>query len=161
LDARGLLKASVDMDIYSAGSASGVVISRLTLMNISNAPLTVDAFGYTDLDVAGTSGNDSCTGTTDRHYVTDPSGVQIELRGINAMASDVLAYPVIRTALTDTAVDNLSNALPPFTGDYTGAFQWMATLQPFEQRTFTIVMAVDTVAAMPPVVEHYGAGNGS
>ncbi|MFT4842299.1 MAG: hypothetical protein ACI8UD_002534 [Planctomycetota bacterium] len=79
LDARGLLKASVDMDIYAAGSASGVVISRMTLMNISSGPLTVDACGYTDVDVAGTSGNDVCFGTADRHYVTDPSGVQIDL----------------------------------------------------------------------------------
>lgn len=161
LDARGLLKASVDMDIYAAGSASGVVISRMTLMNISSGPLTVDAFGYTDVDVAGTSGNDVCFGTADRHYVTDPSGVQIDIRGLDATGSDVRQYPTLRGLLSNNQLDNLGNALPPFTGDYTGAFQWTVTLQPFEQRTFTIVIAVDTVASVPPLVEHYGAGNGS
>lgn len=161
LDTRGLLKASVDTDIYSAGSASGVVISRMTMMNTSNSAITVDAFGYTDVDVAGTSGNDVCFGTADRHYVTDPSGVQIDIRGIGATGSDVLAYPAIRGLLSDSQLDNLSNALPPFTGDYTGAFQWTVTLQPFEQRTLTIVIAVDTVASVPPLVEHFGAGNGS
>ena len=35
------------------------------------------------------------------------------------------------------------------------------TLQPFEQRTFQVLLAVDTPASVPPIVEHYGTGNGS
>jgi hypothetical protein len=162
VDARGLLKASLDYDIYDSGPASGVLISRVTLMNRSNTPVTLDLFCYTDLDIAGTSGNDSCTGDAGRHFVTDGSGVQIEVRALGSDLSAVAAYPLLRTALTNTAVDNLTSALPPFSGDYTGAFQWQGrTLQPFEQRTFTVAYAVDTAAAALPLVEHYGAGNGS
>jgi len=149
------------MDIYSAGPASGVMVSRVTVMNISNAPVAVDIFGYTDVDIAGSAGNDVCIGTLDRHFVNDPSGVQIEVRGIDALHSDVGAWPTIRDVLTDNSPNMLSDTLPPFSGDYTGAFQWTHALQPFEQRTFTIVIAIDTAAVVPPLVEHYGAGNGS
>lgn len=161
VDARGLLKASIDMDTYSAGPASGVVISRLTVMNTSNAPYDIDLFGYTDIDVGGTFADDTCTGTLTSHFITDPTGIQIEVRGIGATSSDVLAYPALRSSLSDAVVDNLADTLPPFAGDYTGAFQWTATLQPFEQRTFTIVIAVDSPALVPPLTESYGAGNGS
>lgn len=161
VDARGLLKASHDFDAYDAGPASGVVISRLTLMNRSNAPVTVDVFSYTDLDIAGTS-NDTCTGNASSHFVTDGTGVQVEVRAVGSDLSMVGAFPTVRDLLSNASVDNLSGATPPFTGDYTGAFQWQnRTLQPFEQRTFTVAMAVDTAAAALPLVEAFGAGNGS
>src|SRR5688572_30482047 len=69
VDNRNLLKASLDLDVYDAGPASGVVISRLTMMNISNAPVTLVLFCYTDLDVAATVGDDACTGTGSTHFV--------------------------------------------------------------------------------------------
>lgn len=162
IDSRGLLKASVDYDVYDTGPASGVLINRLTLMNRSNAPLTVNVFSYTDLDIGGTSGNDLCTGTATSHFVTDSTGVQIEIRALGSDLTAVAAYPAVRTLLLDTAVNNLQPGFLPFAGDYTGAFQWQnRTLQPFEQKTFTIAMCVDTTAAALPLVEHYGIGNGS
>jgi len=160
VDSRSLLRASVDMDVYDSGPASGVVISRLTVMNISASPVTASFFCYTDLDITGTAANDFATGTGSRHFVTDSSGVQIEVRAFGNDRSEIGAYPTIRNMLTNTAVDNLSNTLPPFTGDYTGAFQWDRTFQPLEQRTFTVLLAVDTAATLPPLVENYGIGNG-
>lgn len=162
VDSRGLLRMAIDMDAYSVGPASGVVISRLNVMNISNAPVTFDAFCYTDLDVAASSGNDSVAGDGSSHIVTDPSGVRVEVRAIGNDLSEVGAYPSIRSKLTDAALDNLSNTLPPFAGDYTGAFQWQSrTLQPFAQVSFQVVIAVDTAANAVPVVEYYGYGNGA
>lgn len=160
VDSRGLLRANVDMDIYASGSASGVLTSRLTVTNISAAPLQLDLFAYTDLDIAGTAGNDSVAGDGQRHVVTDWTGVQIEVRGIGADRSAVGAFPSVRTLLTNTTVDDLPNTLPPFSGDYTGAFQWSnKTLFPGEQRSFTVVFAVDTAATRVPEVEHYGNGS--
>ncbi|HEB53797.1 MAG TPA: hypothetical protein ENI87_11145 [bacterium] len=161
VDGRGLLKASLDFDAYSAGPTSGLVVSRLTVMNTSAAPLTLDTFCYTDLDIAGTAGDDLVTGDGESHLVTDSTGVLIEVRGIGANASQVGNYPSVRSLLTNAALDDLNNTLPPLTGDYTGAFQWTATLAPFEQRTFTVLLAANTPANVPPAVEHYGAGNGS
>ncbi len=46
VDARGLLRANVDMDIYSAGPASGVLTSRVTFTNLSAVPQTVWALGF-------------------------------------------------------------------------------------------------------------------
>ncbi|HEX6813894.1 MAG TPA: hypothetical protein VF384_19890 [Planctomycetota bacterium] len=162
VDSRGLLRASIDVDVYDAGPASGVVISRLTVMNISVSPITVDLFCYTDLDIANTTGNDAVTGTGSSHFVTDSTGVRIEVRAIGNDRSDCGAYPTIRNLLTNASLDNLGNGLPPFSGDYTGAFQWQnRTLAPFQQRTFNVLIAIDTAAAAPPHVEHYGAGNGA
>jgi hypothetical protein len=161
VDARGLLKAAVDMHVYDAGPASGVLISRVTFTNRSNAPVTIDVFCYTDLDIADTFGNDVCSGSASSHFVSDPSGVQIEVRALGSDRSAVAAYPTIRDLLTNSTVDNLPLLPPPFTGDYSGAFQWQnRTLQPFEQRTFTVALAVDTAATALPLVENYGAGNG-
>jgi hypothetical protein len=161
IDSRNLLKAAVDYDVYDSGPASGVAFNRLTLTNRSNAPVTVNVFCYTDLDIAATSGNDVCTGGLHSHFVTDGSGVQIEVRALGNDLTAVAAYPTLRTLLTNAAVDNLLPAFAPFAGDYTGAFQWQnRTLQPFEQSTFTVVFCVDTAAAALPLVEHYGIGNG-
>jgi hypothetical protein len=160
VDARGLLRANVDMDIYSAGPASGVLTSRVTFTNLSAVPQTLDLFCYTDLDVAGTSGNDAATGNGQQHVVTDLTGVRIEIRAAGADRSQVGTYPTVRDLLTDAVLDDLDNTLPPFSGDYTGAFQWQArTLQPGEQRSWTVVFAIDTAANRVPEVEHYGSGS--
>lgn len=164
LDSRGLLRANIDFDVYDSGPASGVVTSRITLTNISALPVTFDLFNYTDLDVAGTSANDQVTGNGTSHVVTDTSGVRIEVRAPGADRSDVLDYASTsnpRTLLANTTLEDLSNALPPFLGDYTGAFQWQnRTLQPFEQRSWTVVFAVDTAANVVPEVAHYGTASG-
>jgi hypothetical protein len=160
LESRGLLRAMYDADVYDAGPASGVVVSRLTLQNISAGPVTFDLFAYTDLDIAGTFGDDVCTGDGSRHLVTDLTGVQVEVRAIGNDKSDVKTYSLIRNELSDTGGDDLTDALPPFAGDYTGAFQWQArTLQPGEERSFNVVIALDTPATQVPLVEHYGAGS--
>jgi hypothetical protein len=164
LDSRGLLRANLDFDVYDAGPASGVVTSRITLTNLSATPVTFDLFNYTDLDIAGTSNNDQVTGNGTAHVVTDSSGVRVEIRAPGADRSDALDWGSVlnpRTLLADAAVNDLSNALPPFLGDYTGAFQWQnRTLQPFEQRSWTVVMAVDTAANVVPEVAHYGTSSG-
>lgn len=160
LENRNLLRASHDVDVYAAGPSSGVATSRVTFQNISNAPLTIDVFAYTDVDLAGTFGNDMVTGDGSNHAITDISGIRLEIRAVGNDRSDVLAYPAIRTALSNTSVDNLTNALPPFGGDYAGAFQWQGrTLQAGESRTFTVVFALDTAANAVPAVEHYGHGS--
>jgi len=160
LDSRGLLRANWDLDVYDSGPASGVVTSRLTLTNLSAAPVTFAVFCYTDLDIAGTFGNDTVTGDGQHHLVTDWSGVTIDIRARGADHSMVAAYPIVRNLLTNALVDDLPDVLPPFLGDYTGAFQWSnRTLQPLEQRSFTVVFAVDTVAPYVPEVAHYGTSS--
>ena len=165
VDARNLLRASIDFDVYDTGPASGVVISRLSITNTSNAPVTLDLFCFSDLDVGGSSGDVVTVNTsvpnTVSHFVTDISGMQVEVRCVGSDLSDARAYPLIRSELADGDVDNLTGAIAGFAGDYTGAFQWQnRTLQPFEQRTYQVVFAVDTTANVVPVVEAFGAGNG-
>lgn len=160
VDGRGLLRARMDVDCYDAGPASGVVMNRLTLVNVTAAPITVDLFHYVDIDLAGSSGDDQVSGSTGSHRITDLSGTSVEVRAQGADASEVAAYPALRNRLTDAALDNLTTPSLPFSGDYTGLFQWSSrTLQPGEWRTFTVLFAADTVATCPPSVENYGAGS--
>jgi len=160
VDSRGLLRANIDFDTYDAGPTSGVITSRLTMVNISLAPVTLDLFCYNDLDIGNTFADDVVTGNGTTHVVTDWTGVRIEIRAPGADHSDVLAYPAVRNALTNVLVDNLSDSLPPFSGDYTGAFQWSnRTLQPGEQRSWTVIFAVDTAANRVPIVAAYGSGS--
>lgn len=160
LDSRGLLRANVDYDTYDSGPSSGVLTGRITFTNISAAPVTFDAFCYTDLDLAASFGNDVVTGNGQHHSITDITGISIDIRADGADHSDVDVYPNVRSQLTDTAVGDLADHLPPFSGDYTGAFQWSnRTLQPGEQRSFTVVFAIDTAALQVPAVEHYGVGS--
>ncbi len=161
VDQRYQLRASLDHDIYDAGPTSGVVMSRLTLQNRSPSPLTVSVYCYTDVDAVGTASNDTCTGTTGSHFVVDPIGVQIEVRGVGADHSQMGPFPTVRDLLTNAAVDNLPTNPVAYVGDYTGAFEWQdRVLQPLEFLTFTVAIAVDSPALGLPLVENYGASNG-
>ena len=163
VESRGLFSAMQDFDIYAAGPASGVMISRLTITNISGAPLTMDVFNYADLDVGGSSSGDSATGGTSSIVVTDPVGVTIEYRAIGNDLVEVADYGAptpIRTKLTDTAVTTLAGWSGTFgPGDFTAAFQWQnRTFAPGQVRSYIVMFAVDTRAQFPPIVEQYGSG---
>lgn len=160
VDGRGLFSASMDWDIYDSGPASGVLISRLTVTNISANPLTVDLFHYLDIDACGTASGDNAVGGNSSHLITDVCGTILEYRALGNDLTEVAPWPALQNKLTDTALDDLvgwSGTFGP--GDYTGAFQWQnRTLQPGEAQTFTILIAVDTRANCPPINEHYGYG---
>ncbi|MCA8953813.1 MAG: hypothetical protein KDE27_30150, partial [Planctomycetes bacterium] len=160
VDNRGLLRAALDCDTYSTGATTGFATSRLTVRNVSAVAQTIDLFAYVDLDVGGTFNNDIAIGAPMLHAVRDWTGVQIEVRAVDADRSDVLAHPLLLNLLTDANVDDLGNHAPPFAGDYTSAFQWSAVvLTPGEQRSFTLVLAVDETATDAAVVEAYGRGS--
>lgn len=161
LEARGLLKASYDADIYSTGPASGVLVSRLTLQNISANPQTVNVFAYLDADLAGTGGNDFAIGDNSRQIVTDSSGIRLEFRANGADFGQIALYPSLRSLLSDANVTTLTGVNTPINnGDYTGAFQWQdRALLPGESATFSTLIAIDTAANCPPVVRAYGYGS--
>lgn len=163
VESRNLFSAMIDYDVYAAGPASGVAITRLTITNTSASAITMDLFHYADLDVGDTSGGDSATGGLSSVLVTDPIGVVVEYRAIGNDLVEVGDYSApnsIRTRLIDTSVNNLlgwSGTFPA--GDFTGAFQWQGRVfAPNQSRTFTVLFAVDTRAQFPPIVEHYGSG---
>jgi hypothetical protein len=162
IESRGLFRARLDGDVYSAGPASGVVISRLSLLNISGAPQTVSVFAYLDLDVAGTFGDDYAVGDDQHQVVTDASGVRIEFRARGSDFGDLGVYPSLRNQLSNGSITALSGAHSPILGaDYTGAFEWRdRVVQPGEWVTFTTLIAVDTAANFPPITEQYGSASG-
>lgn len=161
LEQRGLLKARLDGDLYSAGPASGVVTLRLSLQNISNGPVTFDVFSYVDIDLAGTASNDYAIGDNRSQVVTDVTGVRIEHRAVGADVGQIGVYPALRNLLTNASVTNLTGVNTPINnGDFTGAFQWRSrTLGAGEWASFSTLLAVDTAANRPPEAAAYGIGS--
>lgn len=56
----------------------------------------------------------------------------------------VSSYPQIIDLLTNTSADDLTNGSLPFTGDFTGAYQWTLQLQPFSTATVRVAYALNT-----------------
>jgi hypothetical protein len=111
--------------VNGIGNGYGVLTQTLTVFNTTNHAINVNLFNYQDIDLAGTSSNDSAvlnSGNVIR--VTDANtGWVANYEGTNAFA--VGGFSSIRDILSNGSVDNLSNTGLPFgPGDFTGAFQW-------------------------------------
>lgn len=158
LDARGLLSAALDVDVVSTGATSGVVVSRMTLTNISGSDVVVNLFHYADIDVCGFSGN-SATGSNDRHAITNPVCSEVlEFYGPCTDRFKVGGFGGDELGLRNGAAGDLDDTGLPFSGDHTAAFQWQdRTLVPGESATFTTTIAHNDVGC-PAVVEFYGSG---
>jgi hypothetical protein len=103
----------------------GVLTQTLTVFNTTNHAINVNLFNYQDIDLAGTSSNDSAvlnSGNVIR--VTDGNtGWVANYEGTNAFS--VGGFASIRDVLSNGSLDNLTNTGLPFgPGDFTGAFQW-------------------------------------
>lgn len=157
VDNRGLISASLDIDAISTGPTSGVVVSRMTIRNLSASPIRLNMFHYVDIDTCGFAGN-TASGTPGRHTVTNPScGERVEFYAacIDRFAAGEFAGNEL--GLADGIAGDLSNTALPFTGDYTGAFQWKdRVLRPGERWLFTASLAHND-SGCPASFEYYGA----
>jgi len=109
----------------------------LRVTNPTAVPLTVAFFNYLDADIAGSANNDSATlHKPDVIRITDPGGQVFYHSAVNPNAYRVTAANTLRTALLDASVTNLNNTGLPFgAGNYTGAWQWNATIAPGQSIT--------------------------
>jgi hypothetical protein len=112
---------------------SGLVQIGWSVRNLMNQPTSLNFFSYTDYDLDGTAGDDQATiggPGNNRQRVFDPlvdASVIGSASGLSAW--EIAGFAGIRSKLTDGMIDNLANAGSPFgPGDYTGAFQWTASL---------------------------------
>ncbi|MAG29345.1 MAG: hypothetical protein CL908_00435 [Deltaproteobacteria bacterium] len=110
----------------------GNVFQNLTIINTGLSDLMIEIFHYSDFDLGGTAGNDSAV------LVGNPDGIQIDVSdptetapmiGYGADAYEVNRYSRLLRDLTDGNVDDMDNSGLPFTNrDFTGGFQWSATI---------------------------------
>ncbi len=111
-------------------SAEGVyLVSGNTVRNTGTSPLSVSLFHYADVDLNGTSGDDAFSFAGDRFTVSDGVFSLIVLsETYDAYQADVFA--TLRDVLSDAVTSDLTNAVVGSPGDFTGAFQWNAVLNP-------------------------------
>lgn len=127
-DGRGI-EAHYDITTYSNGSAAGVAAHTMRVTNLTTQPITLNLFGYVDIDFCTSGGGDSAVGNPNgfTQLVTDPACATEsgEVMALGADAYQVGAFGTLRNLLLDGSVTNLTNSGLPFgPGDYTSAFQW-------------------------------------
>ncbi len=154
LDVDGLgFGATMILDTEQVGSDAGLLKSSLIIHNDSNAPLTIDVFNYSDVDVASVFATNTVSGSGANHLVREGNDF-VDFIGYGHTHSDLGVFGASELGLADGAVlpgGVLAGTLPPFgPGDYTGAYQWAGNvLLPGESRVFDTVLSVC-------MVEHYG-----
>lgn len=115
--------------VVGFGSVGGALFEGLTIVNTTPIPLTLELFHYLDLDLAGSSGGDSAVLSGPNHIRVTDGDWTADYEGSGRY--QVGTFPSVRTLLTNTSIDNFSNAGLPFAaGDWSGGFQWTVTLAP-------------------------------
>ncbi len=129
-------------ELTSAGSDSAKVDILSTIQNLSSSTRTVHLYHYADF-FAGT--------TSDVAQVRNPNLIKqvfgdggcAELRTTQSASRwEVATYPTLRSKLTNTSADDLSNATS-VSGDVTMAFQWTRSLTSGAQFATTVTQALN------------------
>lgn len=119
---------TVTVEDGSAGQdgTSGASHWSLTVNNPTGSDRTVNLFAYADLDVGASAGGDAVAliQANDWLRITDTSSTFADFYGNEADLFKAMPFPQLRTALNGAAPLTLDNGGVPFTGDFTGAFQW-------------------------------------
>jgi hypothetical protein len=155
--ASGQFSAALSFEVIDTGASRGNLFQNLRISNTTGAPLTIDIFHYSDLDLGGSSG----AGNDRAALGSNPDGIQINLSdttqtapivGYGANAYRVSQYAQILADLTDTGVDNFANTgLPLNNRDVTVGFQWMLTIGVGEYRDFLTQFAGNAPLLDPSV----------
>jgi hypothetical protein len=157
VDLRGLFSAQLLQQVFSTGANGGYMAENLILQNLTNAPLTIDVFAYTDFDIAD-SGNNLCKGDVHSQVVVeDPTtAMAAEFLAVGNTGSLVGPYPLLRSRLADATVDTFSPWSGTWgAGDYTGLAQWTITLPP--NGTQTVDLYLSSMRGRPALT-NYGTG---
>jgi len=143
---RGLFDAELTVFIFDVGGA--LLSQRLVVTDISGSNLDLQVFAYTDMDMDASSGGDSAIESAPGHIeITDTSTATYFGQGPDGYRVD--AFPVVRDALNDAAIDDFNNTGLPFgPGDYTGGFQWGRVLAAGEAYAFGTANCLNTSPAI-------------
>jgi hypothetical protein len=119
----------------------GMLVINWSVRNLTAAPLSVNLLHYADFDAGGSTGGDSAIVEPNSgllQQITDPGSALAPATRIDYVASgnhnvtyQIATYPVLINSLNDSTPTSLLSVGAPFgPGDYTGAQQWQANLDP-------------------------------
>ncbi len=139
--------------IYNPSATAGTnvqVVATNTITNTGNQTANFSLFFYQNFDVSNTTNNTAAL--IDPNYIRIESGTEsIDWFGANANAWQVTESLFgVQSFLTDTSITNLNNTGLPFTGDFTGAFQWDITLDAGQSLTLMSGYTLNGAAVPEP-----------
>ncbi len=125
VDNRGLA-ARLEVRVYSVGAAGGVCVQKMTVTNNTGNPITLNLFGYNDLNQCGLFNNEAVVVGNNLQSISDfMCGTVAQVFAPGADHHEVASFPLVRLRLIDPVADTLNDSgLPYAPGDYSGAFQW-------------------------------------
>jgi hypothetical protein len=119
-----------------AGPSGPTVNYTAMFTNTGAAPIDLTVFSYKDFDVNASAGTDTWTNSGGNTYtITDGPSTVVWRSNNPPSAFQTTAFATLRTALSDTAVTNLTNTDAGSPGDFTGAFQYNLALAPNQPQT--------------------------
>ncbi len=118
------------------GVTNAVRMDQLWVITNNNPPGTppvrLNMFHYVDFDLTGSTSNTATlTTANERMRILGPAatGKGADWWGVGANNYQVTGFLTLRGLLTNTVVNDLNNTGLPFgPGDWTGAYQWIRTL---------------------------------
>ncbi|UXI70048.1 hypothetical protein [Tahibacter amnicola] len=147
--------------VASPGSGAGETTSTMTVTNTGSSPVTLHLFHMADIDVNGTAGTDTAAvvdGNNRYLRINDATQGQCEYRAPGSVAFMVRPWVSGATdvpgLLSDTTITSFDNSGLPFTGDFTGGFQWTLTLAAGAQASVTAYVACNTAATPVSLMQY-------
>jgi uncharacterized repeat protein (TIGR01451 family) len=153
VNGRGFNAREVCVVVGIASPVGGKVVCTMTITNPGASPLAIDLFVFADIDLGGSASGDNATLgiATQRIDLTEAAGTNTaQFAGVGANALLVRPFAAatdVAGLLSDALVTNFDNSgLPATNIDFTGGFQWTATIPAGGSRDFVSVVAVNTTA---------------
>ena len=135
--------------VKNTAGPSGFVTMTMKITNNEGTPLDICIFHMMDMDLQPTAGDDrgALLFRNNHIRITDAGTNRAEYRGVGAASYLVRPFGAtdIGAVLSNATIDNFNNTGLPFgPGDFTGGFQWCATVPASGgSRSFTAVIAVN------------------
>ena len=134
VDGRGLFSAIWKIYLIDTPGNTSRIETELEIININAVNIELNIFEYTDLDLDGTTQNETIDWVTPYVIRQDDESnntfVEIGAQGYNNW--EVGNYLELKNRMEDGNIDDLGNIGAPYVGDAGNIFQWNFILEPFE-----------------------------
>jgi hypothetical protein len=163
------LEFTVDHRIVDLDAVNPLLVTRVTVRNLTVDARGVVLFHYSDFDVPGPAGGGP--GDSIVSNLVNATGITTRQREGGELGSfaETIAFgaerfrhgPLYATLFSNTVIDNLDNTtpLPTATGDFGMGMQWAErTLQGGESTTYTVMTSLNAPVPEPATLIALGLG---
>ncbi|MEZ5964671.1 MAG: hypothetical protein R3F56_12555 [Planctomycetota bacterium] len=143
--------ANLKNTVYSTGPTTGVSTQALKITNNTGAALSITIYNYTDLDIAGSTGDQSMqepTWPAGNMVVQDTTTFNnVWVLGDGIGAAEAGGFATIRGLVLGAQPYVPSGNVAFGPGDFTGVLSWTATIPAGGDATFRSMLAIDQIPA--------------